>query len=186
MTWRGNRRISYLLLELGELHELLRFNSLRSLPERTTTGCYRASKLLGSYGSRSQQRTADRIRSPPALNWQDGFVKFQASTPYEHTLARPHTLAPYACFKPRPHTLASTPYACAPYACHTLAVKSRLFQMKGYEERIVDDSRDFQTHVLLENRDSGPYPVAIDPVDRPIVIALLGKGLLHLGGDIEP
>ena len=65
-------------------------------------------------------------------------------------------------------------------------VKSRLFQTKGYEERIVDDSRDFQTHVLLEIRDSGPYPVAIDPVDRPIVIALLGKGLLHLGGDIDP
>jgi hypothetical protein len=65
-------------------------------------------------------------------------------------------------------------------------VKSRLFQTKGYEERIVDDSRDFQTHVLLEIRDSGPCPGVIDPVNRPVVIALLGKGLLHLGGDIDP
>ena len=64
--------------------------------------------------------------------------------------------------------------------------KSRLFQTKGYEERIVDESRDFQAHVLLEIRDSGPCPAAFDPVDRTIVVALLGKGLLHLGGDIEP
>ena len=44
------------------------FHSLCSLPEHTTACCHRAGKLPRPCESRSQQRTADHIHSPPALN----------------------------------------------------------------------------------------------------------------------